>query len=296
MPFAPAAPPQPLAVDGPIAALAVDAPRRRAFAAGPNAVVVIDADTGKRLATIRIEGTRSLAVEPLGGHIFVATNDGRISELDPDRLTVVRSVDAGAPARALLDDSASGRLYAAVPGALAVVDTVTFGALAAVPLAGGLPDALAADPVTGELYVAFADRPGIAVVDPRRGAVRAILATAGAGNAAVAFDAALGELVAVASAGVTAVYDRAGTPLGSFALTAPPLACDLDAEEHRLVCADSGGLTFARLERGGAPADDGRVPLGGRPRAAFDARTHAALAVTGAPGGAAAVQLLRPAE
>ena len=296
MPFVPAAPPQPLAVAGPFAALTVDAPRRRAFTAGPNVVAMLDAATGKRLATIRIGDVRSLAVEPLGGHVFAAAGDGRISELDPDRGTVVRSLAVGAPVRALLDDSASGRLYAAVPGALAVIDTVTLAALVPLPLAGGIPDALAADPVTGELYVAFTDRPGIAVVDPRRGVVRTTIATAGSGNAAVVFDAALGELVAVGNAGRAAVYDRAGTPLGNLDMAASPAACDLDAGTEALVCADSGGLTFARLERGGPPAAGGRVPLAAPPQAAFDARTHAAIAVWAAGGGAAAVEVFRPLE
>ena len=112
MPFFPIGLPQPLAIRGPFAALTIDAQRRRIVAAGARSVAVLDADTGKLLATVRIGGTRSIAIEPLGGHIFVATRDGRISEVDPDRKTIVRSLDAGGVADVLSYDAATGRLYA----------------------------------------------------------------------------------------------------------------------------------------------------------------------------------------
>jgi DNA-binding beta-propeller fold protein YncE len=296
MPFVTAAPPQPLALTGPVAALAVDAPRRRVFAAGADAVAVIDAGSGKLLATIRLGGVRALALEPLGGHVFAADAGGRISELDPDRRTIVRSLEAGTPVRALLDDSVRGRLYAAEPGALAVYDTQTFAPEPPVPLPGRAPDAPVADPVTGEVYIAFADRPGVAVVDPHRGVVRATIATPGAGNVAVAFDAALGELLVVGNGGTAGTYDRAGYPLGSVDLGRVPATCAFDPGTHALACGDSGGLTFARLQPGGPPAGAGSVPLGGSPQAAFDARTHAALAVWTAPSGEPAFQLFPASE
>lgn len=299
MAVVPAAPPQPLAVQGPFASLVVDSERRRMFAAGANAVAIVDAATGKQLALIRIGGVRCLALEPLGGHVFAATADGRISELDPERRSIVRSLDAGAPAAALLEDSAAGRLYVALPGALAVFDSVTFARLAPVALADGTPDALARDPVTGELYVSFAGRPRIAVVDPRRGAVRTAFATPGTGNASVAFDGVLGEVIAIGNDGAISAFDRAGTPLGTLPgdPDAPPAAaCDLDPLAHALVCGDSGGLTFTRLDRAAAPSAAGRVALAGGARGAFDARTHGAIAVSRGAAGAAAVQVFRPLE
>jgi hypothetical protein len=131
----------------------------------------------------------------------------------------------------------------------------------------------AADPITGDLYVAFADRPGIAVVDARRGVVRSTIATPGTGNAAVAFDEALGEVLAVGNDGTARTYDRSGLPLGSLAGTEAPLACAFDPGMHTLACADSGGLTFARLRPNGPPAGAGHVALAGPAQPGFDART-----------------------
>jgi DNA-binding beta-propeller fold protein YncE len=107
---------------------------------------MLDADTGKLLATVRIDGVRSFAVEPLGGHLFAGTSDGRISEIDPDRKTVVRSLDAGAAVDVLLYDSNSGRIYADGSGRqlLATFDARAFAAAAPVPLPGRVPADLAA--------------------------------------------------------------------------------------------------------------------------------------------------------
>ena len=128
MVFAPVAAPEPLPVRGPFAALTIDAQRRRVFAAGALSLAVLDADTGKLVATIKIGGTRSLAVEPLGGHVFAGTGDGHISEIDPDRKTIVRSLDAGGAVDVLSYDSATGRIYAdgGGRGAISVFDARSF--------------------------------------------------------------------------------------------------------------------------------------------------------------------------
>src|ERR1700679_3120121 len=161
MVFAPVAAAQPLAQRGPFAALIVDSARRRIFAAGTRSVAVLDADTGKLLATVRIDGARSLALEPLGGHIFVGTAGGRITEIDPDRKTVVRSLDSGGAVDAMVDDAITGRLYADGGGRdeLAVFDTRSFLPGAPVAFPGADPAQFVPDPITHELYVALADRP-----------------------------------------------------------------------------------------------------------------------------------------
>jgi predicted RNA-binding protein len=104
----------------------------------------------------------------------------------------------------------------------------------------------------------------------------------------VCFDAGLGEIAVADTGGAVSVYDRAGTPLGSVAVPGGTAACDLDAGDHLLACAGSGGLTFVRLEPGAAPRVAGSVPETGPVRAAFDVRTHDAVVVSAA-GGAAAV-------
>lgn len=296
MPFFPIGAPQPLAIRGPFAALTIDAQRRRVFAAGARSVVMLDADTGKLLATVRIGGARSLAIEPLGGHIFVATGDGRISEVDPDRKTVVRSLDAGGVADVLYYDAATGRLYADGAGraSLATFDMRTFTAAAPVALPGRIPASLAPDPVTNELYVELADRPEIAIVDPVRGNVRAAFPTPGLlGNRIVSFDDALGQIVVVGANGVLDVYDRAGTRRARIAVPAGVRACDLDSGDHVLACTDATGVTFVQLQREAAPQIVGSVTPAGAALVALDSKTHDAVVISSdSDGGGAAVQRL----
>jgi DNA-binding beta-propeller fold protein YncE len=297
MPFVPVGVPEPLRIAGPFAALTIDAVRRRVFAAGVRTLAIVDADTGKLVATIRLGGVLSLAVEPLGGHVFAGTGDGRISEVDPDRKVVVRSLAGNGPVDLLLYDSATGRLYAGGAGAsLLTIDARTFVPVGSLALPGAAPAGAAADPITSELYVGFAGLAEIAIVDPHRGAVRTTFPTAGGQTAAVRFDDAFGEIVVAATGGDVAVYDRAGTPEGSVAIPGGIVACDLDTGDHLLACTGSGGLTFVQLQRDAAPRIAGHVDETGTARVVLDEQTHEALAVaanTGASG--SAVRKFEPA-
>jgi DNA-binding beta-propeller fold protein YncE len=280
--FVPIGVPEPLAIRGPFAALTIDARRRRVFAAGARSVAVLDADTGKLLATVRIGGARSIALEPLGGHVFVGTRDGRISEIDPDRKTVVRSLDAGGAVDELLYDAVSGRLYADGGGgaALAVFDARSFARDAPVALPAGVPAQFVPDPVTGEIYTAFADRPEIAIVDPRRGTVRASFPAPGVlGNRILRFDDALGQIVVVGSDGALDVYDRAGTRRARITVPAGIVACALDTGNHVLACSGAGGLTFVQLIGEAAPQIVGTGTPPGPALVALDAKTNDAVVV-----------------
>lgn len=296
MPFVPAAAPVPLPVTGPFAALTIDAPRRRVFAAGARALAVIDADTGKLLATIRLDGVLSLAVEPLGGHVFAGTRDGRIAEVDPDRKTLVRTVVAGGPVSLLLYDAVTGRISAADGGArFATVDARSFLPVGETALPA-VPTGAAADPVTGDVYVTLAGRDEAAVVGPHEGDVRTTFPLSDGPGTGVRFDAALGEIAVAGTGGTVGIYDRAGTPLGSVAVTGGTAACDLDAGDHLLACTGSGGLTFVRLVAGSAPVVAGTIPEAGPVRVVLDPQTHDAVVVTaGADGRGAAVTRIETA-
>jgi hypothetical protein len=280
MPFFPIGLPQPLAIRGPITALTIDTQRRRIVAAGARSVAVLDAGTGKLLATVRIGGARSLAIEPLGGHIFVGTQDGRISEVDPDRKSIVRSLDAGGVADVLSYDATTGRLYADGDNraALATFDVRAFTAAAPVALPGRVPASFVPDPITHELYVEFADRPEIAIVDPVHGNVRATFPTPDLlGNRIVRFDDALGQIVVVGTNGVLDVYDRAGTRQARIAVPAGVSGCDLDTGDHVLACIAPGDLTFVQLQRAAAPHIIGTEATPGTAVVALDAKTHDAV-------------------
>ncbi len=271
--------------------MTVDAQRRRVFAAGARSVVVLDADSGKVLATVRIGGARSIALEPLGGHLFAGTREGQISEIDPDRKTVMRSLDAGGEVDVLLYDSAAGRLYADGAGrtGLATFDVRTFTAGPPVPLAGGVPAALVPDPVTRELYVAFAGRPEIAVVDPARAVVRTGFAVPGVLGGVMRLDDTLGQIVIAGGNGVLDIYDRAGTRRARITVPAGIAACDLDTGDHVLACTGAAGLTFVQLQREAAPQIIGGAALPGPGLAALDGKTHDALVLRSNPDGSGAV-------
>jgi len=256
VPIFPLGVPQPLAIRGPFAAVSVDAARRRVFAAGARSVVMLDADTGKLLATVRIGGASSIAIEPLGGHLFVGTRAGKISEIDPDRKTIVRSLDAGGPVDVLLYDSNTGRLYADGGGrpVLATFDARAFAAVAPVALSGRVPAGLVPDPITRELYVDFSDRPEIAVVDPQRGTVRTgFRRPACPASASCASMMRLGQIVVVGSNGVMDIYDRAGTRRARITVPAGIAGCDLDTGTHIVACTGPDGLTFVQLQREAEP-------------------------------------------
>ena len=257
LPFVPFAVPQPLTIRGPFTAIAVDAQRRRVFAAGATAVAVLDADSGKLLATVRIDSPLSLAVEPLGGHVFAGTGDGQVREIDPDRKTIVRSVGVAGSIDVLLYDSGTGRLYAGTRGALETIDSRSFAVTGAVALPGDELTQLVPDPVTRDIYASFADRPLIAALDPQRGAVRATFPTPGVtGARAVRFDSALGEIVVAGTNGDLEVYDRAGTPLGGMPVPADIAACDLDPGRHVLACSRPGRRDVRATTAGDFPEPD----------------------------------------
>jgi DNA-binding beta-propeller fold protein YncE len=292
MVFAPLPAPQPLAQRGPFAALMIDDARRRIFTAGARSVAVLDADTGKLLATVRIDGARSLALEPLGGHVFVGTADGKITEIDPDRKTIVRSLDAGGAVDDMVDDAVTGRLYAdgAAGNELSVFDTRSFSRGKPVAFPGRVPEQFIADPVTRELYVAFADQPEIAIVDPQSGAVHTSFPTPGlVGRRVLSFDEALGQIAITGSNGVLDIYDRAGTQ--RFRITVPEGidACDLDPNSHVLACTGQDFLTFIQLVREAVPQIMGTTRVPGAPLAALDAKTNDALVLRSASDGTGTV-------
>jgi DNA-binding beta-propeller fold protein YncE len=287
VPFVAAAPPAPLRVTAPVAAVAIDAARRRVFALGARSLAVIDADKGTLLATIRIGGARSMAIEPLGGHVFVGTSDGHVSEIDPDRKSIVRTTDAGVPVDVLVYDAVTGRLYldgGSVP-AITVIDARTFKRTSSVAFPSGIPGAIAADPVTRDFYVAERG-PSISVVDPQRGVIRATYPTPGLpGNSIVRFDDVFGQIVVVGSNGMLDIYDRAGTQRARISVPEGIVACDLDTGSHVLDCTGPPGVTFIQLQRDAAPQLAGSVTVGGSPLSSSDAKTRDTVVLHSNPDG-----------
>ena len=282
LPFVLAAPPHVLPLVAPFAAIAIDEPRHRVFVAGVRSVAVLDAVTGRVTATIRIAGVRSLAVEPLGGHVFAGTADGSISELDPDRKSIVRSIDAGGAIGVLLYDSISGTLFAdgTASAALAAFDAASFTRRDAFVLSGIAQAALAPDPITRELYIALTDRPAIAIFNLASNAVRSTFPTPGLlGPRSVRFDDALGQIAVAGSNGLLDIYDRTGSLRARVSVPAGIGACELDTGDHVLTCTSPAGLSFVQLVHDAPPLVLGTAPLAGPAFATIDAVTHDVVAV-----------------
>jgi len=241
---------------------------------------------------VRIGGALSLALEPLGGHVFVGTADGKITELDPDRKTIVRSLDAAGAVDDMVDDAVTGRLYAdgAARNELSGFDTRSFLRDKPVALPGRVPAQFVADPVTRELYVAFADRPEISIVDPQSGTVRSSFPTPGLlGRRVLRFDEALGQIAVTGTNGILDIYDRAGTRRFRIAVPAGVGACDLDTNTHVLACTGPNFLIFVQLIREAAPQVLGTATVAGPALVALDGKTNDALVVRSVPGGTGTV-------
>jgi DNA-binding beta-propeller fold protein YncE len=282
LPFVLAAKPHVLPLVAPFAAIAIDAPRHRLFAADTKSVAVLDAVTGRVIATIRIGGVRSIAVEPLGGHVFAGTADGRISELDPDRKSIVRSMDAGGASGVLYYDSIGGTLYAdgAANGTLAEFDATAFTQHAAIAIPGVAQAQLAPDPITRELYVALTDRPAIAIFNFASNTVRTTFPTPGLlGPRSVRFDDAFGQIVVAGSNGLLDVYDRTGTRRARVSVPPGISACELDTGDHVLACTAPAGIAFVQLVYDAPPLLFGTAPLPGPAFATIDTATHDVVAV-----------------
>ena len=287
MPFVPVAPPAPLRLAGPVTAVTVDAQRRRVFVAGARSVAMLDADTGKLIATIRIGGTRAVATEPLGGHVFAGTSDGQISELDFDRHAIVQSHAAGGPVDALVYNAVLGRLFADGGGrqAVAVYDARSLAPLETFPFPQRTPGSMTTDPIAGDLLIANS-APEVTIVAPLGGAPRARFATPGLpGNSIVELDAVLGQVAVIGSNATLAVYDRAGTQRARITVPAGINSCDVDTNSHVLACTGTAGLSFVQLRLNADPVVAGTAAVTGPVFAAFDTKTNDVLVVRSNPDG-----------
>lgn len=301
MPIVAVAPPQPVPVSGGFDYVTVDAQRRRVYAAhgGARTLLVVDADTGKVVANVRVGGApHGVAVEPIGGHVFVGDADGKVSDVDPVGGKVVRSLDVGGPVDAMVYDSARGRIYADEDDGtkLWVIDATTFKLVGTVALPGHKPEYLAVDPVTHDVYQNIDDTAEVVVIDTSNLSVRQRIKTPElTHNHPLQYDDTYGQIVTAGANGVMSVYDRAGIKLGQVDVPKGIDQCDLDRTSHRMSCAHGGSLTLLELQRGGAPRVLASVTVApGVHTTAIDPKTKTLWAVWGRrDGGESFVQAFR---
>ncbi len=266
MPFLPIAPPVPVPIYSGFDYVTVDAERRRVYAAhtGSQALTIVDADTGKIVAQVRVGPLHGVAVDPATGHVFTGNGtDNSVSEIDPVAKTVLRSADVGGNVDAIAYDPANGHIYADEDDGthIFVVDAKTMKSVGTVDLPGHKPEYLAIDPKTHDLYQNIADLGEYVVVDAATLKVkRTVMTPEVTGNHPLQYDTAHGHVLIGGQNATLVVYDANGKSLGKTTVQKSIDQCSLDQRTHLLACAGSGMLTLLRDNAKGAPTIVSQTP------------------------------------
>ncbi len=281
----PALPPQPVAIFSGFDYLTVDAQRRRVYAAhgGGNALLIVDAESGKVLGQVRVGRMAGDAVDPATGHVFTGNgDDDSVSEVDPIAMTVLRSVDTPGHVDAIAYDPSTSRVYADEDDGtrVFVIDTKTMTLVKSIALPGHKPELLTVDPETHDVYQNISDLAEIAVIDPASLAVKRTIATPElTGNHPLQYDPAYHTIVVGGTNGVMSSYTRDGKKLASIPVPRFD-QCSLDRGAHLLACAGSGGITRIALHADGSLAIIDTTPVNaGVHTTAIDPVTHAVFTV-----------------
>jgi hypothetical protein len=248
----------------------VDPVRRRVYAAhtGSQALLVVDADTGKVVTQVRVGPLHGVAVDPQSGHVFTGDGDARtVSEVDPVASSVVRSVDVPAPIDAIAYDPRSKRIFADEDDGtqIDVIDATTFKQVGTVKLPGNKPEYLAVDAANGDVYQNIADLGQVVVVDGATLSVKKTIPTPEVGsNHPLQYDNAYRTIIVGGTKGLLSSYDAQGKKLGSATIQERVDQCSLDQVAHVLACAGSGALTFVKVSPAGGLVviDKVAVPAG----------------------------------
>lgn len=249
----PVAPPQAVPIFSGFDYLTVDAQRRRVYAAhtASNALLVVDADSGKVIGQVKVGNLHGVAVDPVTGHVFTGNGtDQTVSEVDPVTLKELRSADVPGVVDAIVYDPGNGRIYADEDNGthVYVVDTKTMKTIATVDLPGHKPEYLAVDPTTHELYQNITDLQEVAVVDPTSFKVTRTFPTPDVlANHPLQYDPAYHHLIVGGKNGVLATYEPSGKLVGKLAIAQQGVdQCDLDRASHTFACAGSGTIAIFR--------------------------------------------------
>jgi len=259
MPLTAVAPPQPVPIFSGFDYVTVDAARRRVYAAhtGSQALLVVDADTGKVLGQVRVGPLHGVAVDPATGHVFTGNGtDDSVAEVDPVTLKVIGTADVAGNVDAIAFDPANGHIYADEDDGthVYVVDAKTMKSVGTVDLPGHKPEYLAVDPTTHDVYQNITDLREVAVIDPVSLKVTRTIATREiVGNHPLQYDAGYRHLLIGGQNGTIAAYDTSGTLVGTVAIQGRVDQCSLDQTSHELACAGSGTLSIVRDMPSGAP-------------------------------------------
>jgi DNA-binding beta-propeller fold protein YncE len=261
----PAIPPQPVPIFSGFDYVTTDSARHRVYAAhsASEALLIVDADSGKVLGQVRVGHLHGVAVDPASGHVFTGDGDSRsVSEIDPVAKTVVRSVDVDGPVDAIAFDPALHRIYADEDDGtrVFVIDSRTMKQVGTVMLPGHKPEYLAVDAKTHQLYQNIANLNEYVIVDPASlKVVKTVPTPEIVSNHPLQFDSERGRVYVAGKNGVLSVYDRSGKKVASSQIQGGVDQCDLDTAHHRLACFGHGEMTVSDVS--GAPAVASRAAV-----------------------------------
>lgn len=292
MPIMPAAPPQPVAIISGFDYVAVDAERRRVYAAhtGSGALLIVNGDTGAVVGQVETGPLHGLAVNPATGNVYTGDGDaGTVSEVDPKAMKVVQSVDIHHPIDAIAYDPKTGRIFADEDSGTQafVIDAKSFKLIKSIPTHGNDLEYLAVDPDAPNLYQNVPDHNEFLVINTQTLRVTKVVPTPElTDNHPLQFDAALREVIVGGVNGVVSVYTPDGKKLSQA--TMPPHAdqCDLEQATGILACAGRGKLWALKITAGAAPKLIAELDTGHAARAvAIDPKTHKLWTVWAGPRG-----------
>jgi DNA-binding beta-propeller fold protein YncE len=253
MPIVPVTQAQPVTPGGGLDYVAVDAARRRVYAAhgGGGGLLIADADSGKVLGIVKVGPMAGVAVDPATGHVFTGNSTGKsVSEVDPQTQRILRSVPVDGTVDAIAYDPALARIYADEDDGtrVFVIDARTFKQIATVKLPGHKPEYIQVDPQTHDVYQNIADEnvsvSQIAIIDPKSLSVtRSIPTPFLTNNHPLQYDATDRALLVAGENGTLAVFDPSGKLLHRVTYPGRVDQCDWDASRRWLVCA-GGGITL----------------------------------------------------
>jgi DNA-binding beta-propeller fold protein YncE len=294
MPILPFVPPQavPTSAGHGFDYVTVDPVRRRVYAAhkGNNALLIVDADTGKVLGQVTVGPMAGVAVDPDNGHVYTGDGDGKsLSEVDPVAMKELHRVNVSGPVDAIAYDPSNHRIYADEDDGthMFIIDARTFKQIASVILPGHKPEFLAVDPRTHEVYQNIASNSEIAVIDPKTLTVGRLIPTPEiSNNHPLQFDYAYRELLVSGENHVLSSYTTTGKKIGSTTMPGRVDQCNLDQQRQILACAAGGGVVLFSVKQNSAPSQLAQLPVNAEMHTlAVDPSTGRIWAVWGTPSG-----------
>jgi DNA-binding beta-propeller fold protein YncE len=283
MPIVAVTQPQPVTPGGGFDYVAVDAQRRRVYAAhaGGGGLLIADADSGKVLGIVKVGPMAGVAVDPATGHVYTGNGKGKsVSEVDPDSQTILRTVNVAGPVDAIAYDPDLGRIYADEDDGtrIFVIDAKSFTQIGVVKLPGHKPEYIQVDAETHAVYQNItSDDPKvsqIAVIDPQSLTVARSIPTPFLKNDhPLQYDGKDRALLVVGENQILAVYDTSGKLLHRVGYPGRVDQCSWDGSRGWLACA-GGGITLYSYDGTSNPTQLGTLPIAaGVHTTAIDSKT-----------------------